>query len=233
MDPDIGLVNRTRAAALLVGSLSNTFAFIGLRRYPDLTFDDETLDRQSFASVIEFLSFSWGADSYIDHADPKAKNRDLPAPRLHDRTSHIVDRTAPYDPATGLWFWLFKVHKGAFLAQWALVIFQASFTMVPPYFILQFLQALEEREPDAPASPELILIVIGIAFSTFAEKFIALLEHAVTYRWLRQPISALLTSMVYRKVMRLENANDPDLAKESTNTSRASKAIMTHIRTDA
>lgn len=125
-----------------------------------------------------------------------------------------------------LWLWLARVHAPALLALWCLTLAQAAAALAPPRAAQALLQHLERGRAGLDG-PALALVVGALCLALAARVGLDALAQATTSSRLQLPCEALLSSLIFRKTLRLDGAHDG-----AATAAQAKKAVINHLRLD-
>ncbi|KAF5135155.1 hypothetical protein E5D57_005799 [Metarhizium anisopliae] len=119
-------------------------------------------------------------------------------------TGHLMHKLPDYRSDQKLWTWLLHAYSPQLLKQWVLVAMKAVTQLVPQYALFYLLQALEQNQLDR--SVTLYSVLYGL--SLIAEVWIRELVQWFTMSQFQIPMQAVLSSLVYRKTLKLPNFSE-------------------------
>ncbi|EFY84790.1 ABC bile acid transporter [Metarhizium acridum CQMa 102] len=150
------------------------------------------------------------------------------------QTGHLMDQLPEYRSDQKLWAWLLQAYYPQLLKQWVLVAIKAVTQFVPQYALFYLLRALEENPMDRKVT--LCGVLYGLSLVT--EVWIRELVQWFTMSQFQIPMQAVLSSLVYRKTLKLPNFSEGQ--PENRNSQQQSrqdppsltKSIDNHLQLD-
>ncbi|EFY96044.2 multidrug resistance protein 1 [Metarhizium robertsii ARSEF 23] len=160
--------------------------------------------RISTAHLLDLLTFSWERKLFHKLRESSTSKDKLPLLGRSLHTGHLMRNLPDYRSDQKLWTWLLQVYSPQLLKQWVLVAMKAVTQLVPQYALFHLLQALEQNQLDR--SVTLYSVLYGL--SLLAEVWIRELVQWFTMSQFQIPMQAVLSSLVYRKTLKLPNFSE-------------------------
>ena len=197
--------------AQIAAALATTIAFGTFRRRPDVYLDDVKVDRQRTTSILSRITFSWNKGIFDVSKERQMQLDDLPALDWKTRSKHLyseffVKRGSTRRP---LWWQLIRVHIKGIVYQWAFMLFNSCFTVIPQFVFYKFLSEMEKRETASTA-----WLMVWVA-ALFLDEVVETFSYAggiwVTLTKLEIPVTSMLQGLIFTKALRLYESTSPPL----------------------
>ncbi|KAK2601516.1 hypothetical protein QQS21_004901 [Conoideocrella luteorostrata] len=218
----------------VAGLLLQTIGFLLHPQHPDTSASGKPTARISTAHLLDLLTFSWESKRLHELRDASASENELPLLPSHLRTGRLMDQLPDYQSDRKLWTWLLQAFYPQLLQQWVLVAMKAVAQFVPQYALFYLLQALEEK----PADRNVTIYSVFYGLSLIMEVWTRELVQWFTMSQFQIPLQAVLSSLVYRKTLKLpnfsqgqpENRNSEQHSRQDS--SSLTKSIDNHLQLD-
>lgn len=217
----------------LSGLLLQTLGFLLHPQHPDTFTSGKPDARLPTAHLLDLLTFSW--EGKLFHTLRNASiNKDL-LPRIGSslQTGHLMGQIPEYQSDQKLWAWLLRAYYPQVLKQWTLAAIKAITQILPQYVLFYLLQALEAN----PMDRKVILCSALYGLSLVAEVWVKELVLWFTMAEFQIPLQAVLSSLVYRKTLKLPNLSEGHSEEKSpkqppSKDSSLTQSIDNHLQLD-
>lgn len=188
----------------IAGLFLQTIGFLLHPQHPDMSTSGKPTARISTAHLLDLLTFSWERKIFHKLRESSTSKDKLPLLSNSLHTGHLMRNLPDYRSDQKLWTWLLHAYSPQLLKQWVLVAMKAVTQLVPQYALFYLLQALEQNQSDR--SVTLYSVLYGL--SLIAEVWIRELVQWFTMSQFQIPMQAVLSSLVYRKTLKLPNFSE-------------------------
>jgi len=231
---DLSMTAWATLVICLVAAISTLCGFLSIPRQPDKFFEGKLVDRQFSGSILEMIMFCWSRTLLNTKTVSTLRLTDLPALHLITRARYLTRQYVlnACSGEHGLRITLVKTHAGPLVSQWALTVLKSVAVLGPQFVTFRLLQWLVTA-PQAEGRAYLhgLLLALALGLCKVFEIWISSWLQWLTASKLQIPIQATLSSLVYRKALRLPNLLDTsDGINEPNQGPRVS--IITHMRLD-
>lgn len=209
---------------LFLGPFCRSMGFLFRPQQPDWAIIGQPVDRVHSASLAELLAFSWPEGLFNNGKSLGINLQDMPVLDRRLRTGLLIDEAPRYDQTGKLWAWLLKVHSTVIALQWCIALLRAATSLAPQYITLHILRSLESHDVTKPVATG--TYVIMLANGLFLELWVGKFLSWFTMTKLQIPMQAVLSSLVYRKTLRLHNFDEAHGENKDTKASPSSQTDM-------
>lgn len=222
-----------REIQILSGLLLQTIGFLLHPQSPDTFTAGKPDTRLSTAHLLDLLTFSWEGSLFHTLRDSSVNKDALPLIGNTLHTGHLMEQLPNYHSNQKLWAWLLRAYYPQLMEQWTLAAIKAVTQLVPQYALFYLLQALEANSKGQHAT--LCSVLYGL--SLVAEVWVKELLVWFTMVEFQIPLQAVLSSLVYRKTLKLPNLSEGQSDKKAPNQPRGkdlslSQSIDNHLQLD-
>ena len=204
------------------------------RRPAVFTESGRAIDGQHTASALSKYSFSW-AGSILDTAMKKGgvKLDDLPRPDHYTRSTELAGSWYRAKHTGRLWLDIFLAHRSSFVFQWILTLASGLGSVAPQFMIRNILRKLEERDAGRLVTSEAWMWVIALGLSQVALSWVDSWLYWLTFSQIVTPVQAELSSLIFRKSMRLKDVRIDTVIQKVAATGASKSVDPTEKSTDA
>ena len=207
-------------------------AFLSHPRRPNVSIDGQEMDRYISASLLEQYTFSWSKNLLEIQLHRDIQLEDVPLLEPTNRAADLVLSAPAYDCNSKLWLWLVRIHASALYQQWVLAIMQSIIALAPEYATQKFLHRLERGEMRMDAQS--MLCLLAICCCLVARLWLGIYSQWTTRNRLEAPCESVLTSLIFRKSVQIENIQQDagNTSGSDGSTPETRKAVINHLRLD-
>lgn len=217
----------------IAGLLLQATGFLLHPRRPDTFTSGKPDARLSTAHILDLLTFSWESNRFHSLRNTSINKDSLPPISASLGTEHLMKNIPDYQPDQRLWAWLLRAYYPQILKQWILAAIKAILQVVPQYTLFYLLQALEVKSLDRNVTLYSFLYGLSLVTEVWAKELVVWF----TMAYFQIPLQAVLSSVVYRKTLKLPNfsegySNKKKPKESSCKDNLLSQSIDNHLQLD-
>ncbi|TVY41910.1 ATP-dependent bile acid permease, partial [Lachnellula cervina] len=179
------------------------FAGVSIPRRPDVFYGGVPLDGMYTVSALSRYSFAW-VHSLLSLArkEKRLNQDDLHKMNHLTRSKDLSESWTSKKHTRKLWVEVFLAHKGSFLIQWFLTVFQALGIFAPQFVTFQILRILERRVPGEAVHSEAWIWVFTLCVTTIGSSWVEAWLYWISWSEIAIPVRAQLSALIFQKAMR-------------------------------
>jgi ABC-type multidrug transport system fused ATPase/permease subunit len=154
-------------------------------------------------SALGRYSFSWvGHLLALARKNKRLNSEDLYKMDHNTRSKDLSEEWEKNKHPRRLWIEVFLEHRGAFLVQWFLTLFQAFGIFAPQFVTFHILRILEKRIPGDSVDSEAWIWVLTLCLTTIGASWIEAWLFWISWSEIAIPVRSQLSALIFQKAMR-------------------------------